>query len=120
MKYVEINSKELKEGLERYFRELYEYNERLPKNVRLKVIHYVKSKGKTYMYIGKYFYKYEKDGHKLKWVYLGKEPPPGCPPPPPNPFDGLVVVIKNGKMMVREDLYEKYFKRLERRAESSP
>ena len=116
MQYVEVDQRELRELVEKYMKELYEYNEKLPKGIRLKVIHYVRSKGKTYMYIGKYFYKYETDGRKVKWKYLGKEPPEGCPPPPPNPLEGLVCVIKDGKVLVRKDLYEKYFKRVEARS----
>lgn len=113
LEYVEVDQKALKDLMEKYLEQLYEYNEKLPKGIRLKVIHYVRSKGKTYMYIGKYFYKYETDGKKVKWRYLGKEPPAGCPPPPPNPLEGLVCLIKNGKVLVRKDVYEKYFRKNE-------
>ncbi|NPA85136.1 MAG: hypothetical protein GXO07_03925 [Crenarchaeota archaeon] len=112
MQYVEVDQRRLKELLENYLKEVYEYNEKLPKGIRLKVIHYVKSRGKTYLYIGKYFYKYESDGRKVRWKYLGREPPEGVPPPPPNPLEGMSFLIKDGKVLVRKDLYDRYFKSL--------
>ena len=54
----------------------------------LKPFHYVYKNGKKYVYIGKYFYRVVKEGRRVKWVYVGKEPPEGVPPPPPNPFEG--------------------------------
>ena len=106
-----MDQRDLKRLLDEYLKELYEYNEKLPPNVRLKVFHYVKAKGKVYVYIGKYFYKWEKDGAKLRWKYLGKEPPEGLPKPPTSPLEGTFFVIKNGKVYVRRDVYEKYLKR---------
>ncbi|ABU82009.1 hypothetical protein [Ignicoccus hospitalis] len=120
MEYVELDQGELKELLDQYLKELYEYNEKLPENVRLKAFHYVKSKGRVYVYVGKYFYKYERDGTKLRWKYLGTQPPEGCPPPPPNPLDGLVFQIRRGKVYIRKDLYEKYFAKRRAKSVSSP
>jgi len=96
-----------------YIKEVYSYNERLPRGIVLKPFHYVKSKGRKYVYVGKYFYKYERVNGKVRWRYLGKEPPEGCPPPPPNPLDGLSARIEGNDLIVSEEIYEKYLKGLE-------
>jgi len=96
--------------MEKYVREVYEYNEKLPKGVRLKLVHYVTSKGKRYVYIGKYFYKYERVGGRIKWKYLGKEPPEGCPPPPKFPLDGFNARVEGNDLIVSEEVFERYLK----------
>ncbi len=92
----------IKEIVERYLRELYEYNSKLPKGVLLKPVHYVKSKGRKYVYFGRYFYKYETKGGKVRWKYLGKQPPEGCPPPPPNPLEGVRFEVRGNYVLVDE------------------
>ncbi len=94
-----------------YLHELYEYNSKLPDGIMLKPFHYVKSKGKTYLYVGKYYYKAEKVKGRVRWKYLGKVPPEGCPPPPPNPFDGFSARVEGEDLIVREEVYERYLKK---------
>ena len=100
----------LNKMIEEYLKKVYEYNSKLPKGVTLKPFHYVRSKGKTYVYIGKYFYKYERVNGKLKWKYVGKEPPKGCPPPPFFPLDGFSARVEGEDLLVSEEVYRKYLK----------
>lgn len=96
----------INEILENYLKELYEYNSKLPKGFAVKPIHYVKSKGKKYVYFGRYFYKYERVGGKVRWKYVGREPPKGYPPPPVNPLEGIKFVVEKDYLLVDESEVE--------------
>ena len=92
----------LNEILNEYLKEIYEYNSKLPKGVVLKPFHYVNSKGRKYVYLGRYFYKYETIGGKVRWRYIGKEVPKDFPPPPPNPLEGVRFEVDGDYLILSE------------------
>ena len=76
-----------------YRRRLYEYNTLISRwKIKLKPIHIVTSRGKRYLYLGKYWYRVEYRHGKLRWIYLGsKKPLEHLPDPPINPLEIIVI-----------------------------
>ncbi len=80
--------------LERLYREeLYHYNSLIQwSKIKLKPMHIVVSKGRRYIYLGRYWYRVEYKEGRVVWTYLGKEKPLSCLPDPPlNPLELLIV-----------------------------
>jgi len=80
-----------------YRRKLYEYNTLIKKwRIKLKPIHIVTSKGKKYVYLGRYWYRIEYHRGRLRWIYLGsKKPLEDLPDPPVNPLE-LMIIRREG------------------------
>ncbi len=63
----------------------------------LKPVHYAyyttaSGERRRYTYIGRYWYRLERRGGRIRWKYVGREKPrelEGYPDPPPNPLEGL-------------------------------
>jgi len=87
---------------EAYKLKLYEYNSLISKwRIKLKPVHIVCSRGKKYVYLGRYWYRVEYSSGKLKWVYLGKEKPfEHLPDPPLNPLDMVATYTKGGDVCI--------------------
>lgn len=83
-----------------YRSKLYEYNRIVRRwGLILKPVHIVISKGKTYFYYGKYWYRLEKRGTRLKWIYVGKTKPlKEIPDPPINPLSIVSISSSEGLM----------------------
>ncbi len=101
------NEKVLISTIEDYFRlKLYEYNNNAKKfGVYLKPYHIVTKKDKTskriYVYLGRYWYKIEKGGNRIKWIYIGmKKPISELPDPPLNPLTILAIERINGEVCI--------------------
>jgi hypothetical protein len=81
-------------------RQLYSYTESLRgTGYYLKPLHRVyKSDPETgsrvvYEYYGRYWWRLERRRGRLRWRYVGREPPPGVPEPPRHPLEGMSVKI---------------------------
>ena len=90
-----------------YRTKLYEYNRVIRKwGLILKPVHIVIAKGRTYLYYGKYWYRLEKQGSKLRWVYVGKSKPlKELPDPPTNPLSIVAMRSEGGLscLCIREE-----------------
>ncbi|AHC51194.1 hypothetical protein SUSAZ_03850 [Sulfolobus acidocaldarius SUSAZ] len=80
---------------------VYDYNDSIKDfGVYLKPYHLVYKNDRKYIYIGKYWYKLEKNKGKLRWIYLGREKPYPNMPDPPNIPDYTIVRNKDGEYII--------------------
>lgn len=96
---LRVDGREVEARARELLEPIYEYNRSLRGLFYLKPVHIVYRRGtgglvKVYFYYGRYWYRVEYAGKRgnrseLRWIYLGRERPPGAPPPPPNPLEGL-------------------------------
>ncbi|MEZ0393840.1 MAG: hypothetical protein ABWK00_02160 [Desulfurococcaceae archaeon] len=88
-----------------YTKQIYEYNNiAKQRSYYLKPVHITVrtekdgSKSKYYYY-GRYWYKLERDGGRIRWIYLGKaKPDPSLPDPPRSLVEGLVLKVKGNEI----------------------
>ena len=108
----------VKEVLENYLSELYEYNSRIRgTGYYLKPVHMVtKWRGnskRTYYYYGRYWWRLEYRGRRgktslVRWVYVGREKPEGLPEPPRNPLEGLKFYVIDGDVYMSCNMFRKF------------
>jgi len=109
--------------LEEYRELIYKYNSMIKDSgYYLKPTHIVVKKDptgakRTYVYIGRYWWKIHYAGKKgktsiVKWIYIGKEKPKelhNMPDPPSSPLLGLsFTILENGDVVLRDDVYKRY------------
>ncbi len=112
----------LNKALEEYIRLLYKYNSVIRgTGYYLKPVHLVTKRTadgkKTYMYIGRYWWRIEYVGKRgktsrIKWIYAGREKPRELreyPDPPKHPLVGLTVIIDGDDILVDEKSLKKYY-----------
>ena len=95
---LEGGLEEFRRAVERVLRVVYEFNSRLKvRGVYLKPVHRVyRTEGgvrAVYEYYGRYWWRLERRGGRLRWRYLGRRPPLGVPEAPGHPLEGLSVKI---------------------------
>ncbi len=128
---VDLKIKEVLPIIEKQLQKIYEYNKRI-KNTGyyLKPVHIVVKKTisgekKIYRYYGRYWwnvvYRGKRGGKSIiKWIYVGREKPPGIPDPPTHPLEGLVIFYhekKDNEFYVNKGLKDKFFKALKNRSQ---
>lgn len=89
-----------REAVESLLRELYSYTESLRgTGYYLKPLHRVYRRDPEagvkviYEYYGRYWWRLERRRGRLRWRYVGREPPPGVPEPPRHPLEGMSAKI---------------------------
>lgn len=95
---IEGGLEEFRRAVESVLRVVYEFNSNLKGlGVYLKPVHRVyRVEGGVrvvYEYYGRYWWRVERRGGRLRWRYIGRRPPLGAPEPPGHPLEGLSVKI---------------------------
>lgn len=104
---VKVPEKVFDEVLSKLKSRVYEYNSKIKEyGVYLKPYHLVYKNGKKYVYIGKYWYKLERFGGKLKWIYLGKEKPFIDMPDPPEIPDYTIIKDADGGYIIDKKILD--------------
>ena len=109
----------VREALERYREQLYHYNSVVsPLGYYLKPVHYsyyttADGERKRYVYLGRYWYRVERRGGRIRMRYVGREKPKeleGVPDPPPNPLEGLrfARIGDSDDILLEEDVYRRF------------
>jgi len=94
---IKVPEKIFDEVLRKLKTQVYEYNSKIKDSgIYLKPYHIVYKNGKQYIYIGKYWYRLEKKGSKLKWIYLGKNKPTDVLLDPPAIPDYTIIKDTDG------------------------
>ena len=109
MSYADFK-KLLAQALDECLKRVYEYNN-VVKNygLYLKPIHIVtKSNGRIYIYIAKYWYKLQKRGSNIRWIYVGRKKPENSiiPNPPSCPIERVVVKLNGKRVEIDMELYK--------------
>ncbi|GAB6148666.1 hypothetical protein [Stetteria hydrogenophila] len=60
----------------------------------------------VYEYYGRYWWRLERRGGRLRWRYAGREPPPGVPEPPRHPLEGMAAKIEGSDVELECRWYE--------------
>ncbi|MEM0173916.1 MAG: hypothetical protein QXV69_02375 [Sulfolobaceae archaeon] len=104
---IKLTQKQFEEILDKLKKIVYEYNSRIRgSGVYLKPYHAVYKQNKKYIYIGKYWYRLERIGGRLKWIYLGKTKPIESLPDPPKIPESTIIVENNEVYLVENKLVE--------------
>ncbi|ACP35801.1 conserved hypothetical protein [Sulfolobus islandicus Y.G.57.14] len=104
---VKVNEKQFDMIIDKLKLMVYEYNTKIKEyGVYLKPYHIVYKNSKRYIYIGKYWYKLEKIGGKLKWIYLGKTKPIQNMPNPPQIPESTIIKEDNEYIVDEKILYD--------------
>ncbi|MDT7860760.1 MAG: hypothetical protein RRA45_00850 [Saccharolobus sp.] len=105
---VQVDEKQFDKIIDKLKMLVYEYNTKIKEyGVYLKPYHIVYKNGRKYIYIGKYWYRLEKIGGKLKWIYLGKRKPLENMPNPPD-IPSLTIIKEDNKYIVDEEILYKF------------
>jgi len=104
---IKLTQQQFEEILSKLKKVVYEYNAIIRgSGVYLKPYHAVYKQNKKYIYIGKYWYRLERVGGKLKWIYLGKNKPIKNLPDPPKIPESTIIVENNEVYIVENKLIE--------------
>lgn len=85
---------------------VYSYNMAIRKTgYYLKPVHYVYKRNssgrvKVYEYYGRYWWRLERVGSRVRWRYVGKVKPPGLPEPPETGLEGLRIIRDGDDIIV--------------------
>ncbi|MEM0363263.1 MAG: hypothetical protein QXH75_05625 [Sulfolobaceae archaeon] len=105
---VKIDEKQFDSVITKLKMLVYDYNTKIKEyGVYLKPYHIVYKNGKKYIYIGKYWYKLEKIGGKLRWIYLGKKKPIESMPNPPD-IPPITIIKDDNKYIVDQEFLYKF------------
>ncbi|MEB3851351.1 MAG: hypothetical protein LRS49_02055 [Desulfurococcales archaeon] len=79
----------------------------------LKPVHYVYKRGndgvtKVYEYYGRYWWRLERRGSRVRWRYVGRRKPPGLPEPPRTGLEGLRIIRVGDDIIVDCWVLEKF------------
>ncbi len=92
---------------------VYEYNNSIKSRygVYLKPVHIVTkstTRGKrVYIYYGKYWYRIERRGSRIRWIYIGsKKPYEDMPDPPLNPLEMIEIREESGRVCIYAKVQE--------------
>jgi hypothetical protein len=71
----------------------------------LKPVHYVYKRSSTgrvrvYEYYGRYWWRLENRGGRVRWRYVGRSKPPGLPEPPSTGLEGLRIIREGDDIIV--------------------